>query len=221
MTVMTAIRSAETEEARNAADRIREARALLPNDPGLTAFFDALFADAVPDDVLRARADQLTALAIALQTEAQKRAGGDSLVAALDQGHETVLVGINDDRPFLFDSTLQAAMAGGARIRAAFHPIMDLNGTRTSVIALVCDAIPAEPRAKLLDSLRETFAQGAAAVRDWKPMLARLAAARMDLERRPPKTSPFWTGWRTITSLSWARATMCWARTAPTACWSR
>ena len=188
MTVMTAIRSAETEEARSAADRVKEARALLPNDPALSAFFDALFADAVPDDVLRARADQLAALAMALQTEAQKRGSGESLVAALDQGHETVLVGINDDRPFLFDSTLQAAMAGGARIRAAFHPIMDLNGVRTSVIALVCDALAPEPRARLLDSLRETFAQGAAAVRDWKPMLARLAAARMDLERHPPKT---------------------------------
>ncbi|HSS12967.1 MAG TPA: NAD-glutamate dehydrogenase domain-containing protein, partial [Rhizomicrobium sp.] len=61
-----------------------------------------------------------------------------------------------------------------------------LNGTRTSVIALVCDAIAAEPRAKLLDSLREAFAQGAAAVRDWKPMLARLAASRTDLTRNPP-----------------------------------
>src|SRR4051812_16028061 len=166
MTVMTAIRSAETEEARSAAGRIKEARALLPNDPALTAFFDSLFTNAVPDDVLRARADQLAALAMALQTEAQKRGAGESLVTALDQGHEMVLLGINDDRPFLFDSALQAAMAGGARIRAAFHPIMDLNGVRTSVIALVCDPLGPEARGKLLDSLRETFAQGAAAVRD-------------------------------------------------------
>ena len=59
MTVMTAIRSAETEEARSVADRI--ARGARPAAPGCTAacrFFDALYAGAMPDDVLRARADQ-------------------------------------------------------------------------------------------------------------------------------------------------------------------
>src|SRR3954471_24959216 len=161
MTVMTAIRSAETEEARSAADRIKEARALLPSDPALTAFFDALFANAVPDDVLRARADQLAALAMALQDEAQKRRAGESLVTALDQGHETVLVGINDDRPFLFDSALQAAMAGGARLRAVFHPILNIAGSRTSVIALVCDSLAPIAREALCASLYEAFAQGA------------------------------------------------------------
>lgn len=227
MTVMTAIRSAETEEARTAADRIKEARALLPADAALASFFDALFAHAVPDDVLRARADQLAALAMALLAQAQAHKPGESLVTALDQGHETVLVAINDDRPFLFDSALQAALAGGARIRAAFHPILDMDGARISLIALVCDAIPPEPRQKLLDSLRDTFAQGAAAVRDWKPMLARLAAARQDLERHPPRTDIAedlafldWLADNHFTFLG-ARATMCWARTAPTACWSR
>ena len=186
MTVMTAIRSAETEEAKNAADRIGQARALLPGDPELLRFFDALYASAMPDDVLRARADQLAALALALHAQTAKRASGAIHVAALDQSQETVLVGINDDRPFLFDSALQAVMAGGGRIRAAFHPVIDLNGALTSVIALVCDGMTGEARQKLIDSLRETFAQGALAVRDWKLMLARLAAARADLTRNPP-----------------------------------
>ena len=100
---------------------------------------------------------------------------------------ETVLVSINDDRPFLFDSSLQAVMAGGGRIRAAYHPVIELDGVLTSVIALVCDTMScAKSRQKLIDSLRETFAQGALAVRDWKVMLARLAAARTDLTRNPP-----------------------------------
>ncbi len=186
MTVMTAIRSAETEEAKAAAERIAEARELLPQEAQLQRFFDALYASAMPDDVLRARADQLASLAIAVHGETAKRAPGAIHVVALDQAQETVLVGINDDRPFLFDSSLQAVMAGGGRIRAAFHPIIELNGVLTSVIALVCDALPADLRQKLADSLRETFAQGAVAVRDWKPMLARLAAARADLTRHPP-----------------------------------
>ena len=186
MTVMTAIRSAETEEAKSAADRIAEARELLPQDAQLLRFFDALYASAMPDDVVRARADQLAALALAVHAETGKRAPGAIHVMALDHAQETVLVSINDDRPFLFDSSLQAVMAGGGRIRAAYHPVIELNGVLTSVIALVCDAMPADMRQKLLVSLRETFAQGAVAVRDWKPMLARLTAARTDLTRHPP-----------------------------------
>ena len=186
MTVMTAIRSAETEEAKSAADRIAQAREILPQDAQLLRFFDALYASATPDDVLRARADQLAGLAVAVHAQAVKRAPGASHVVALDHAQETVLVSINDDRPFLFDSSLQAVMAGGGRIRAAYHPVIEWNGVLTSVIALVCDPLPAEMRQKLIDSLRETFTQGALAVRDWKAMLARLAAARNDLTRHPP-----------------------------------
>jgi len=78
-------------------------------------------------------------------------------------------------------------MAAGARIRAAFHPILDLDGVKTSVIALVCDTLAGEAREKAVQSLREAFAQGALAVRDWKAMLARLTAARDDLARHPPR----------------------------------
>jgi glutamate dehydrogenase len=187
MTVMTAILSAETEEAKSAADRIGQARALLPKNAPLAGFFDALYASAVPDDVLRVTAQQLSDLAQALFWETIKRPKGASHVTALDQDHETLLVAIHDDRPFLFDSALQAAMAAGARIRAAFHPILELEGVRTSVIALVCDALTGETRQKALDALNDSFAQGALAVRDWKAMLARLAAVREDLARHPPK----------------------------------
>ena len=187
MTMMTAIRSAESEAAKGAGDKLAEARRLLPADDGLAAFFDALYAGAVPDDILRARPDQLAALALAVWAEAAKRAPGASHVAALELGHETILVAINDDRPFLFDSALAAAIAGGARLRAAFHPILDIAGRHTSVIALVCDSLAPQAREDLLSSLRDAFAQGAAAVRDWKPMLARLAAARGDLDRHPPR----------------------------------
>ncbi len=42
------------------------------------------------------------------------------------QDPESVVVAVNDDRPFLFDTALAAAIAAGARIRAAFHPILDI-----------------------------------------------------------------------------------------------
>ena len=40
MTMMTAIRSAESEAAKSAGDKLAEARHLLPADNGLAAFFD-------------------------------------------------------------------------------------------------------------------------------------------------------------------------------------
>jgi glutamate dehydrogenase len=183
-----AVRSADTEEARASALRIQEARVMMgKSDPDKVAFFDALYAGAVPDDILRTDAERLAALAKALWAEAGKRPKGAIRVALLDDSFETVLVGINDDRPFLFDSALQAAIAGGARIRAAIHPIVTLDGVRTSIIALICDTLVGDIRKTLSDNLRDVFLQGAVAVRDWQPMLARLAEARAGLAAHGPK----------------------------------
>jgi len=179
------IRSSDSEDTRAAAQRIAEARALLGNGAP-PDFFDALYAGAVPDDVLRTDARRLAALADALWEEAHKRQKGAVRVALLDDTQETVLVGINDDRPFLFDSALAAANAGGARIRAAWHPIVTLDGVRTSIIALVCDVLSEEARKQISDSLRDAFLQGAMAVRDWRAMLNRMRDAREDLAAHPP-----------------------------------
>ena len=54
---------------------------------------------------------------------------------------EDMLVAVNDDRPFLFDSSLRTAAAAGGRIRAAFHPIVSYEGTPTSVIVLMLDVV--------------------------------------------------------------------------------
>ncbi len=183
-----AVRSADTQEARAAAARLAEGRALI-TDKDLLAFFDALFLGALPEDVLQARPVRLVALARALHDEVACHRKGAIDVTLLedDETHESVLVGINDDRPFLFDSAVAAAIAGGARIRAAFHPIIAVGGQRTSVIALICDSLPEGSRTALPESLRDTFAQGAVAVRDWKAMLARLKEARDGLSSAPPK----------------------------------
>ena len=75
MNVMNAIRSAETEDQRDADVRLHEARALLPNDGMLQDFFDALFTGAVPEDILRSTPGQLAALAQAVWAQARARAG--------------------------------------------------------------------------------------------------------------------------------------------------
>jgi glutamate dehydrogenase len=98
------------------------------------------------------------------------------------------MVAVNDDRPFLFDSALAAVIAAGARVRAAFHPILDIAGKPTSVIVLVLDAILGEAaQTALVDNLSLSFVQGRDAVRDWKAMLARLKETRAGLAAHPPK----------------------------------
>ena len=180
MTVHSTIRASDGDKAQEAAARIAAARGLIDSSE-TQAFLDALYAGAVPDDVLRATPERLAALARALYGEAVAHRKDEIRVTLLDdaQSRETVLVAVNDDRPFLFDSILLAAMESGARIRAAFHPIVNVGETRTSVIALVCDTLAGETaRDRLTGLVRDACEQGRSAVRDWRAMLRRLALAR-------------------------------------------
>jgi glutamate dehydrogenase len=172
---------------------LHQARALLKKEDE-RKFFDALFAGAASEDVTRSNADALASLARSALGEAQKHKAAEIEVSVLPcedvQDPECVVVAVNDDRPFLFDTALAAAVASGARIRAAFHPILEVNGKSISVILLVVDANLNESAAKALtDNLTASFAQGRDAVRDWKKMLARLKEARDGLAAHPPKGS--------------------------------
>jgi glutamate dehydrogenase len=119
---------------------------------------------------------------------AAKHQKGGSEVALLDDrdGHDTFVIGINDDRPLLFDSAVAAAIAGGARLRAVLHPIIALDGAPTSVIVLVCEGLMGDARGQVESNLRDAFGQGALAVRDWQAMLARLKEARDGLAAQGP-----------------------------------
>ncbi|HXS05801.1 MAG TPA: NAD-glutamate dehydrogenase, partial [Rhizomicrobium sp.] len=170
---------------------LKEARALLKDDAE-QRFFDALFGGASSEDITRGNASSLAALARQAWGEAKKHKAGDIQIALLPgndiQDPESVMVAVNDDRPFLFDSALAAVIAAGARVRAAFHPILDITGKPTSVIVLVLDAVLGEPaQTALVDNLSLSFVQGRDAVRDWKAMLARLKEARAGLAAQPPR----------------------------------
>ncbi len=176
----------------DAAHALRaQARPLL-NDDEERRFFDALFGGAASEDITRSDAPGLAALAHMAWDEARKHKAGDIQITLLRGGNaqdsESVVVAVNDDRPFLFDSAMAAVIAAGGRIRAAFHPILDIAGKPTSVIVLVLDAVPWGPAETVLrDSLNASFVQGRDAVRDWKAMLLRLKQARDGLAAHPPK----------------------------------
>ena len=140
---MTAIKQTFSEDEAAQA-LLREARALLKSDEE-RRFFDMLFAAAGSEDIDRDTAQELAALARMGWGQARQHKPGEIQIAILPGGNaqdpENVVVAVNDDRPFLFDSALAAAIAAGARIRAAFHPLLDIAGKPTSVIVLVMDAM--------------------------------------------------------------------------------
>src|SRR5690242_11154986 len=112
------------------------AAAKLTREPGLSSFFETLYRGAAPDDVNRYTPDALAALArmvFARLTQHQAGHCDVALFCARDEDraygeNDSVLVAINDDKPFLFDSLIADVTAGGGRLRAVFHPIVQREG---------------------------------------------------------------------------------------------
>jgi len=183
---------AKAEPSQRAAQHLATARAIIAagkDSAAMTIFFDALFEGADADDILMWDADALANIAGAAAGALDRHRPGQIDVRILpgpSAGEpEDMLVAVNDDRPFLFDSALRAAAACGGRIRAAFHPIIKKDGISLSVIVLMLDVAP--DRAALTDGMTKAFAQGLLAVRDWRAMLTRLKQAQGELASAPPK----------------------------------
>ena len=106
------------------------------------------------------------------------------------------LVIINDDMPFLVDSTSQAVAAQGLAVHRILHPVVTVKrdakghlqeagegGTRESVIYIELERGDARARRRLLDGLEAALRDVRAAVRDWRAMrAAMLADAAMRVE---------------------------------------
>ena len=206
---------ADHEEAA-AAERLAASVRLLAGetDPGLQAFFETLYGTAPPEDVTRYSPEALVILARRVYAATARRAPGMPLIAHFAPNdidpqfgrNETILVAVNDDMPFLFDSTVAEITAQGPRVRAAFHPIIavarDVDGLRPtgkpggeaekreSVIVLALDHIADETRvAALVAGLENVFGKVRVSVRDWRAMLARLREAVEGLKSHPPQIS--------------------------------
>jgi glutamate dehydrogenase len=191
-----------------AMERIEAAGALLrTGDPGPSAFFAALYRSAPPEDITRYAPESLAELAGLVFAHTARRKPGETLVELIpfraqgrDSVHnETILVAVNDDMPFLFDSLIGELSAQGIRTHALFHPIIpatrddagerSAQGTtvRESVIALVLDPIAdKERRDAIAEAARRVFEQVKLAVRDWRKTLAHLQETKKALQEHPP-----------------------------------
>ena len=122
----------------------------------------------------------------------------------------TLLQIVNDNKPFLLDSTLAELESGGREPLFVIHPILGVErddagrvlrmagetsklqgAKRESLIEIVLDRIDDEgPRADLIRSLERVFDAVNSAVRDWGAMRTRIAEAVRAWRDDPPPIEP-------------------------------
>ena len=172
--------------------------------PAAATFTRAFLHTAPPEDVAAFPPATLAKLATMARDLSASRRPGESLVrvfapeAADGFAYDgAILIAINDDKPFLFDSILGELGLHGLTVAAAFHPIVESQRTgapgdgRESVIVI---AIARERDAARLmaveEGARRVFADVGAAVSDWRTMLDRLTESTDELKRNPPPIEP-------------------------------
>jgi glutamate dehydrogenase len=194
-----------------AAEILRREHREVPDD-----FVTGLFALAAPEDIMRYEPRRLAVLAAsAWSLLAVRRPGapkirfeplpGEGGHRGAQQG-ESVLEIVNDDMPFLVDSTLAELSERGLDIRLIVHPVFAVardgagrltafQGTRAAAAGLLRESFihihvarvdePAR-RAQIVEAIEQVLADVRAAVTDWRPMTARIAELITELKANPP-----------------------------------
>lgn len=187
-----------------------------PQRAGLEAFAHAHLQQLDADDLAERSADDLVGALLAHWQFGSTRASAQPKVRLLNPTVEehgwtsrhSVLQVVNDDMPFLVDSATAEISRHGLMLHLVVHPIFaverDAAGTlvalqpradapqakRESWMLIEVDRlVDPQQRAELVAGLERVLADVRAAVEDWQPMLARLAAASAELAT-PPATLP-------------------------------
>lgn len=182
------------------------------HDPQLAEFVRRFYSHAAPQDLDHYGPEALFGIAAAVWKVSAERAGGKRVVAAAPAPQpitgETLIVAINDDKPFLYDSTMAELNAQGLRVKAAFHPIIYVRrdgqwrrialsappeggeAFRESYICVTIEDPGAEARGQIAPGLNTVYDDVDAAVRDWRGMLGKADDSIAELRRNPPPIAP-------------------------------
>lgn len=171
--------------------------------PAAATFARTYLHTAAPEDVTAFSPKTLARFVALARDLSSARKPGESIVRVFaptqaEDGFDfdgAILLAINDDKPFLFDSVLGELSRQGLSIAAAFHPIIETErGGRMVRESIILIAIAKERSAARLmaveEGIRQVFVDVAAAVGDWPAMLARLNESIVDLQRHPPPIEP-------------------------------
>src|SRR5947209_2234249 len=200
----------DAEEA--AARRVCAASSLLnAKSPELSRFCRAFYSSASPEDLERFTVQALASLAESVFDRSAVRLPQQTMVelfnfpaAQAEKGfRDLVLLCVNEDMPFLFDSAMEELSTQKLRIQGVFHPVIeeqrDGRGNRSAIGAVVREStivllldplLDLTRREELVNALQNVFGQVRLAVRDWQKMLQRLRSAIDELKRNALQLAP-------------------------------
>jgi glutamate dehydrogenase len=203
-----------------------------PQRAAIEAFARAYFHHLDVDDLAaRTPEDLLGALLSAWQFGAERQPGttrlrviSPSLAEHGWTSRHTVIEVVNDDMPFLVDSTTMEINRQGLSLHLIVHPVLVVQRDAQGRLQALHELRPDEPdaqapreswmhvevdrlvdpalRAELAAGLERVLADVRCAVRDWRPMLDRLQQAIAELQR-PPPTVPAALAAETRAFLQW------------------
>lgn len=191
---------------------IRDAAGSVPAGKSPRAFAEPLFGYTNVEDLANYDAASLALLAEQAWEHVQRRTAGSADIRVvnptLPNGREiSVLEILNDNMPFLFDSTIAELAEQGVEVTLVAHPIIAVErddegkllrfygealperakGTRESLIHLHITRLDAEAdRQKLIDGLTRTLNDVRACVTDWRAMRGRVEEAIKTFSSNPP-----------------------------------
>ena len=197
------------------ATLIREAAEII--QPGKTprAFAELLFDHTTIEDLANYDAAALAFLAEQAWEHVQRRTAGSADIRVINpmmpDGREiSVLEVLNDNMPFLFDSTMAELAERGIEVTLVAHPIIAVErdeqgkllrfygetltegakGERESLIHFHVARLDADAdRQKLIEGLSKTLNDVRACVTDWRAMRARVEQAIKSFNSNPPPLS--------------------------------
>jgi glutamate dehydrogenase len=184
-------------------------RAMPAARTGKGAFAALLFDQVAAEDLERVFPKARESLAARALARLQKRSGETTVDltdgAALGLPDTLILEAVNDDRPFLLDSTLEELRERGIAPRLVAHPVLAVvrdkagklggepvlatpgaEGARESFIHIHLPMLPAAEAAALKESLARVYEHVREAVADFAAMRKRLAYAIADYKANPP-----------------------------------
>ena len=186
----------------------------LESDPqGFSRFAELFYAGAASEDLKIFSQDALAGIARLFWRAAQERPSKSSFVRAFNPtaDHDgftapvTLLVTINEDKPFLVDSVLSEINDRGLQVRAVFHPIIrvkrdgvgrlrelvDGKAVGATADSMICVAFSRiSDQAALNDieaGVTRVLRNVAISVADWPTMIMRLDESIAELWQHPPQ----------------------------------
>jgi glutamate dehydrogenase len=164
-------------------------------DPELVArFAGQIFQDYRYDELPNVTAEDLACIAAELWRMGQARKGGPASIRfAPARGADGRHLGLDlvaivqEDAPFLLDSTIGELSAGRYETRALFHPVMQVrrDGPTLSLIAAILAPVGDDREAALVTGMTRTMADVRAAVEDFPAMTALMQRTIAELYTAP------------------------------------